>query len=112
MIDHYQRFLLLADGMGEPGLDWHTFLLLFGVGVAVVTGISRWLGASRWLAFFIPVAPLLVCTVFSFVTGAMAVGQGGAAPWWLLFGPLTLIALPVSAIIVFIIPKRHDKPSA
>ena len=111
MIDHH-KFLLLADGMGEPGLDWHTFLLLFGVGVAVVTGIARWLGASRWLAFLIPVAPLLVCTVFSFVTGAMAVGQGGAAPWWLLFGPLTLVALPVSAIIVFIIPKRHDKPSA
>lgn len=100
---------LLADGMGEPpGLDSYAFLLLFVVGVAAITGIARRLGASRWLAFFIPVAPLLVCTVFSFVTGAMAPGQGGAAPWWLLFGQLTLIALPVSAVIVFIIPKRHD----
>lgn len=93
-------------------MDWQTFLIVFGVGIAVVVGIVRWLGAPRWLAFSIPSGPLLVLFLYTFFTGAVAGGEGGGVPWWLFTGLLVLIALPVSAIIVFIIPKRHGKPSA
>jgi hypothetical protein len=112
MLIHHSRFLILADGMGEPGMSWQSALAIFAVIVALISGIARLLGASRWLAFLIPLAPLLFCLILSLFTGAMAAGQGGAVPWCLFFGPLVLLALPVSAITVFIVPKRRGKPSA
>jgi len=93
-------------------MDWQIALLLFGAIVAVIVGIARWFGASRLLAFSIPIVPLVVWMVYCFATGAAAVGEGGAMALWIVVFILLLIALPVGAVTVFIVPKRHGKPCA
>jgi hypothetical protein len=77
-----------------------------------ITGVARWFGASRWLAFSIPIIPLVVLMAYFLITNAAEVGEGGALPYWIGVGIWLLIALPVSAITVFVVPKRNDKRSA
>ena len=89
-----------------------TAILLFILIVAAIAGIARRVGASRWLAFSIPVGLMIVLFGYCLISGAAAVGEGGAAGLWLPLGVLLLIAIPTSAITVFVVPKRHGKPSA
>ncbi|HWY29540.1 MAG TPA: hypothetical protein VNX46_02220 [Candidatus Acidoferrum sp.] len=88
-----------------------TAILLFIFIVATITGIARRVGASRWLAFSIPVAPMIAWLAYCLISGAAAVGEGGAVGLWLPVGVLLLVSIPISAITVFIVPKRHGKPS-
>jgi hypothetical protein len=87
-------------------------VLIFIAIVSGITGIIRWFVASRWLAFLISVAPLVIWMIYSLVFPSSFGGEGGAMAVWVFVGVLLVIALPVSAITVFIIPTRHDKPSA
>lgn len=103
--------MMFADGMGEPGLDPSVGVLIFTAIIAGIAAIARWgFGASRWRAFSVPIVPLIIWLVYCFITGAWAVGQGGGVPLWLIVGPMTLIALPVSAITVFLLPNRKIVP--
>lgn len=87
-------------------MSWQLALFIFIAIIAGIVGIVRWLGASRWLAFSIPIAPLLAWMIYSFISGAGYGDEGGGMNVWVFVAMLLLIALPVSAITVFIIPKR------
>jgi hypothetical protein len=97
---------------GFAFMSWQLALFLFIAIVAFIVGIVRWLGAPRWLAFSIPIAPLLVWMIYTLVTHEGYADEGGGMAVWVFVAMLLLIALPVSTITVFIVPKRHGKPSA
>ena len=61
--------------------SWLIFLAIFAIIVGAVAGVARWLGASRFLAFALPVFPLVLWLVYCVVTGVAAVGHGGASPF-------------------------------
>ncbi len=87
------------------------FLLVFALIVAVISGVARWLGASRLLAFAIPNVPLVVCFVYSYCAGTIgASGHGPAIPLWIFIAILLAVSLPTSVIMVLISEKRSVPP--
>jgi hypothetical protein len=104
-------FLILADGMGEPGLDIPTpiIVLVWGAIIALITGVSRRCGASKKLAVCVPCVPLglvLVCSIPHLI-----IGQGGAGPMGVITGPAFGIALVASLIAAFVVKsKKTQKP--
>ena len=102
MISDPPKFILLADGMGEPGIDVPMSIIVLGFAavIGLITAISRWLGASRKLAICIPTVPLgllMVCTFWM-----PLVGQGGAVPMLFITGPAFVIALAASFVTAFV----------
>jgi hypothetical protein len=93
-------------------LPWQLALLLYWAAIVAISGFARWLGAPRWLAFAIPIAPIAAWLIYSLVTGAWIVGEGGGVPMWPVVILYLVLALPPSAITVFIVSKRHDKTRA
>lgn len=88
-------------------LQFGLLLLLIGI-IPVASGIARWLGASRILAFCVPVIPLAVWLAYGLLTNvAVASGDDGAEIWMFVAISLTF-ALPMCAISVCIISKRDD----
>lgn len=99
----------LADGMGDPGLDVPIplLLLVFAGIIALITGISRWLGARRSVAVCIPCVPLgllFICTI-----GSWSAGQGGAFPMFYFTAPLLGVALVTSLVTAFVIKNKKAR---
>ncbi len=93
-------------------MSWQTPFLLYAAIVAVVTYIARRLKAPAWLAVCIPNVPIGLFFGWSVIFNIWGAGEGGALPLWIFTGPLFGVGLVASLIIIFVVPKRHDKPSA
>jgi hypothetical protein len=91
--------MMFADGMPSPGLD--PGVVCFVLVGLIAVGVARRLGASRWLAFLIPVVPLMVWLVYDSARGEPS--EGGSLPLWEVAGPIALIC----AIAAFIVPKKN-----
>jgi hypothetical protein len=108
MLIHNSGLCILADGMGEPGLDIPLPLIVFGFAaiIAVITGISRRCGASRKKAVCIPCVPLGLLAICSIPIPL--VGQGGAVPMVWITAPAFGIALVASFITAFVIENKKS----
>ena len=89
-----------------------SIFLMFALIVALISGIPRRFGASRWLSFLIPIVPLFGWLIYSLVTHEGYADEGGAMAVWMFVIMLLAVALPVSAITVFMVPRRNGKSSA
>jgi hypothetical protein len=70
------------------------------------------LGLPRWLAFFVPVIPLLSWLTYSLIAQHGFPDQDGGREVWAFVCLLLLFALPVSAITVYFVPKKNDRTFA
>ena len=88
---------------------WQTPFLIYGAVVAIITYIARRLKAPVWLAVSIPNIPMGLFLIYSLTANKWAVGEGGAAPYWMLFGPLFAFGMLASFFIIYAIKQINDK---
>jgi hypothetical protein len=89
-------------------MTWQLQLFLYWALIVAIAGGTRWLGASRLLAFAIPTTPLVGWLINALVAGS----EDGNYPAWILVAIYLALALPPTVAAIFLIPKRHDNKSA